>query len=155
MRTVLVYIDDADYGLDRLERLPQAGQQHWVLVACAPKMTHRIGKWVSHSSRENWRSKWADKLFGIVVPALQARGHRVTALVARSPLPQLAEELLLRYPDAQLEDLRRPKLLSQPMDLAHATAPVPAPAPVVTIKRRWNLPGAVAGLMGMAVVFSE
>jgi hypothetical protein len=54
--------------------MPAGGPTHWVLVACAPRMTHRISKWVSHSSRENWRAKWADKLFDQVVPPLQARG---------------------------------------------------------------------------------
>jgi hypothetical protein len=44
-------------------------------------MTHRISKWVSHSARENWRAKWADKLFAQVVPGC-ARGDAVTPVLA-------------------------------------------------------------------------
>jgi hypothetical protein len=80
-----------------------------VLVACAPRMTHRISKWVSHSSRENWRAKWADKLFDQVIPSLQARGDAVTPVLARGPLPELTRELMAEHPTASILDVRRPK----------------------------------------------
>ncbi|HZY15797.1 MAG TPA: hypothetical protein VFE74_04165, partial [Ramlibacter sp.] len=64
MDKVIVYLDDPAYAH---QQLPAGGTPtHWVLVACAPRMTHRVSKWVSHSARENWRVKWADKLFGQV-----------------------------------------------------------------------------------------
>ena len=87
MDKVIVYVDDAAYARQVLEPLAApatAGTIHWVLVACAPRMTHRISKWVSHSARENWRAKWADKLFAAALPLLQA-AHLVNIAVIDPP----------------------------------------------------------------------
>ena len=72
MEKIIVYLDDAAYAQQQLapmssRRQPTARRQatHWVLVACAPRMTRRISKWVSHSARENWRAQWAEKLFAV------------------------------------------------------------------------------------------
>jgi hypothetical protein len=107
MDKVIVYLDDPAYA--RQQMPPGAPPTHWVLVACAPRMTHRISKWVSHSSRENWRAKWADKLFGQVIPPLQARGDTVTPVLARGPLPELTRSLMAEHGTAQVIDVRRPK----------------------------------------------
>jgi hypothetical protein len=108
MQKVIVYIDDPAYAS---QRMPAGGDvpTHWLLVACAPRATHRISKWVSHSARENWRAKWADKLFGQVVPALRARGDAVTPILARGPLPELTRALMAEHGAAQVIDVRRPK----------------------------------------------
>ena len=108
MDKVIVYLDDPAYAR---QQMPAAGDgpTHWVLVACAPRMTHRISKWVSHSARENWRAKWADKLFDQVVPALHARGDAVTPLLARGPLPELTRALMAEHGTARVIDVRRPK----------------------------------------------
>jgi hypothetical protein len=107
MEKVIVYLDDAAYAR---AQLPAAGEStHWLLVACAPRMTHRISKWVSHSSRENWRAKWADKLFDQVVPPLRDRGDTVTPLLARGPLPELTRTLMAEHGSLRVIDARRPK----------------------------------------------
>ncbi|MDE2604317.1 MAG: hypothetical protein KGL68_00170 [Burkholderiales bacterium] len=108
MDKVIVYLDDPGYARQCMPRA-EAGPTHWVLVACAPRMTHRISKWVSHSARENWRTKWADKLFGQVVPHLQARGDTVTPVLARGPLPELTRSLMAEHGTARVLDVRRPK----------------------------------------------
>ena len=82
MNTTIVYLDDADYAVQQISPLRGQAGGHWILVGCAPRMTHRISKWVSHSARENWRSKWAEKLFGQTAPWLQAHGDTVTTLLA-------------------------------------------------------------------------
>ena len=87
----------------------EAGPTPWQLVACAPRMTHRISKWVSHSARENWRAKWAGKLFDQVVPVLQARGDTVTPILARGPLPELTRTLMAEHGTERVLDVRRPK----------------------------------------------
>src|SRR5689334_2793095 len=95
MHKVIVYLDDPAYAR---QQMPAAGgPTHWVLVACAPRMTHRISKWVSHSARENWRAKWADKLFGAVIPPLQERGDAVTPVLAKGPLPELTRLLMAEH----------------------------------------------------------
>ena len=107
MDKVIVYLDDAAYARQRLPG--NGGPTHWLLVACAPRMTHRISKWVSHSARENWRAKWADRLFEQVVPALQARGDTVTPILARGPLPELTRSLMAEHGTDHVVDVRRPK----------------------------------------------
>jgi hypothetical protein len=107
MNKVIVYLDDAAYAQAQLPAT--AEPTHWLLVACAPRMTHRISKWVSHSARENWRAKWADKLFDQVVPPLRERGDAVTPILAKGPLPELTRSLLAEHGSAPVIDARRPK----------------------------------------------
>jgi hypothetical protein len=112
MHKVIVYLDDPAYAR---QQMPAAGgPTHWVLVACAPRMTHRISKWVSHSARENWRAKWADKLFGAVIPGLQERGDAVTPVLAKGPLPELTRALMAEHGTEQVLDVRRPKAPDSP-----------------------------------------
>jgi len=158
MDKVIVYVDDAAYAQQILAPLAaraEAPGTHWVVVACAPRMTHRISKWVSHSARENWRAKWADKLFAQVLPWLRAGGSTVTTVLAKGPLPDLATELQAEHGNAQIVDARRPK--------QDATAPQPvaapaAAAPLVIRKpapRRWSLPGTLASLAALFLVVAE
>ena len=100
---VIVYVDDAAYAQQVLAPLcarEAIAPTQWVLVACAPRMTHRISKWVSHSARENWRTKWADKLFAQILPALRTPAHNVTTVVAKGPLAELTEQLQASQPAA-------------------------------------------------------
>jgi hypothetical protein len=106
MEKVIVFLDDAAYAQSHLPA--GAVPTHWLLVACAPRMTHRISKWVSHSARENWRAKWADKLFAQVVPPLQERGDTVTPILAKGPLPELTRALVAEHGDTRVIDARRP-----------------------------------------------
>lgn len=134
LHRVIVYVDDADHARQLLQPLcaqPSARATHWFVVACAPRMTYRISKWVSHSARENWRTKWADKLFAQVLPWLQAGGGGVTTVLAKGPLAELSEQLQAEHGAAQVVDARRPK--------AEVQTPARAPG-------RWSLPGTLAGL---------
>ncbi|MES2613365.1 MAG: hypothetical protein V4679_24145 [Pseudomonadota bacterium] len=151
MDKVIVYMDDAAHAQQILAPLfarGSAGNTHWVLVACAPRMTHRISKWVSHSARENWRAKWADKLFAQVVPSLRAHPDHITMVLAKGPLPELTDKLQadMGSTKAQVVDARRPKLDVAAPDAG--TAPVPAGG-------RWSLPGTLSSLLaslGLLVV---
>ncbi|QXZ08649.1 hypothetical protein KUF54_11280 [Comamonas sp. Y33R10-2] len=145
MNPIIVYVDDATYAQPMLEALAgssQAASSHWLLVACAPRMTHRVSKWVSHRARENWRGKWADKLFTAVMPVMTANGGKVTPVLAKGPLTELVAELQQEYGAAQIIDARRPK-----QEVAQA---VPAKQGQATTKgSRWNLPGTMAGIAAM------
>ena len=83
-----------------------------MLVACAPRITHRVSRFVSNRARENWRNKWADKLFEACAPALaQGSGLQVSTMLARGPLPDVLAQLqAVHGTAAQVVDLRRPKL---------------------------------------------
>ena len=141
VETIIAYVDDAA----RAQQLFQAmhsqqpnSPQHWVLVACAPRITHRVSKFASNRSRENWRSKWADRLFEECVPVLRAQGVRVTTVLARGPLPELLESLQAEYGShCQVLDLRRPKIVAEP--------PTPKVAPIAPLPLR-KLAGTLAGV---------
>lgn len=114
--TLIVYVDDAAHAQPLLASLASSldiGSTRWLLVACAPRITHRVSKWASHRTRENWRNQWADKLFAQLTPCLQnAQGQApadVTVLLARTPLPDLLTELQQSHGPAQVVDARRPK----------------------------------------------
>ena len=58
METIAVLINDAAHARHMLLPMRTAAEPtHWILVACAPRLTRRIGRWVSHSQREHWRER--------------------------------------------------------------------------------------------------
>ena len=115
MDKVIVYVDDAAHAQQILAPL-LAGNKgavgtQWVLVACAPRMTHRVSKWVSHRARENWRDNRSEKLFAQLLPWLQSGSPSpVTTVVAKGPLPELVTQLQAELGAARVVDARRPKL---------------------------------------------
>jgi hypothetical protein len=151
MERIIVYVDDAAYAEQQLTPMTSpaanAAPTHWVVVACAPRMTHRISKWVSHSARENWRAKWSDKLFGQVVPLLTARGDKVTPVLAKGPLSELTTRLLSEHGAARVLDARRPKF-GQDMEPVTKDQPEGGQA-------RWTVPGAVAGMGAILLLAAD
>ncbi|WP_225781868.1 hypothetical protein [Xenophilus sp. Marseille-Q4582] len=131
MERVILYVDDASHALAQLEQLRASGLQptHWVLAACAPRMTSRISKWVSHSARENWRVKWFARLQETLAPALQAEGAQFTAVLAQGPLLALTQQLLLAHGAARVIDLRRPKVGAALEPVQSPARPAAAPSP--------------------------
>jgi hypothetical protein len=117
----IVYLDDAQYAREQLNQLLRQPQvKRFVLVACAPRMTRRIGKWLSHSARENWRDKWCEKLFSQAVPMFRREDH-VFCEVATGPLPEYTEMILKDLGHATVIDARRPKF---GIDMPPVQAPV-------------------------------
>jgi len=152
MDKIIVYVDDGAHAQQQLAPMKSSTQgsshrTHWVLVACAPRMTHRISKWVSHSARENWRAKWADKLFSQIVPSLQASGDLVTVVLAKGPLPELTDQLKAEHGTTRVLDARRPKFGP---DLAPGTGE-PAPVP----RTRWDSRGTALGIGAMLLLGFE
>ncbi|MBK7549984.1 MAG: hypothetical protein IPI20_20285 [Rhodoferax sp.] len=75
----------------------------WVLVACAPRMTRHISKWVSHSLRElACQLERKKKLFAQIVPIFQGPG-RYGRNRGAGPLPTLTERLLTQHRSAVLD----------------------------------------------------
>jgi hypothetical protein len=151
MEKIILYVDDAAYAREFLARLsPEAvgtGARQWVLVACAPRMTHRISKWVSHSARENWRAKWFAKVQEQLLPALRLEGGQVTPVLAKGPLAELTRRLKLEHGAAQVIDARRPKI---GVDLEPVAPDVPSPG-----QSGWAVPGAVLGMGALLVLANE
>lgn len=108
-KKIAVLLDDAAHAQERLGcRVGSLQDARWILVACAPRMTHRASKWVSHGAREHWRGKWAAKLFAQMQPWLDQHGLDAEPHLARGPLQDLMQEL---SPD-EVIDARRPKMAS-------------------------------------------
>jgi len=150
MAPTILYVDDAAYANAHLAKLAPAtgAPRHWVLVACAPRMTHRISKWVSHSARENWRAKWFARLQGELLPVLQREGDTVTvAVLAKGPLTELTQTLRAEHGAGDVIDARRPKL---GVDME----PV-APGQKPPGQSGWTVPGAVAGMGALLMLANE
>ncbi|WP_431274783.1 hypothetical protein ACQ858_22840 [Variovorax ureilyticus] len=151
MEKIILYVDDPGHAREFLERMAASeadvGVCHWVLVACAPRMTHRISKWVSHSARENWRGKWFAKVQEQLLPLLQQQGSQVTPILAKGPLTELTKRLKLEHGTARVVDARRPKV---GVDL-EPVAPDPAPPG----QSSWALPGALLGMGALLMLAGE
>ena len=135
MDKIIVYVDDADHAQQLLAPLvanEPAHQRHWVLVACAPRMTHRVSKWVSHSPRESWRNKWADKLVEQVGAGAGLQPSQVTTVLAKIPLAELTGQLqsqtqqACRHP-ARVLDARKPRMGTEAQIGVNSSAERPSP----------------------------
>ncbi len=112
MDKLIVYVDDAHHAVSVLAPLlgvAGAAPRQWILVACAPRVTHHVSKWVTHSARQNWRGKWTDKLFAQLVPWLQGQGEQVLTCEGRNNLTLQTEDLLRAHGPARVIDARRPR----------------------------------------------
>lgn len=113
MDTTIVYVDEVAHALGMLAPLLQSGQAptptRWIVVGCAPRITHRVSKWVTHSARESWRGKWAEKVFEQIVPLLQNSGDPVITHLACGPLDAFTAALRARHGEGRLVDARRPR----------------------------------------------
>jgi pyridoxal/pyridoxine/pyridoxamine kinase len=151
MEKIIVYLDDASYAQQQLAPMTSAGapgaRTHWVLVACAPRMTQHISKFVTHSARQTWRAKWADKLFQQIAPHLTGRGDSVTTVLAKGPLQELTRKLSAEHATSRVLDARRPKF---GQDLQPVTA-----GQQTDRQERWSVPGAVLGMGAVLVLAAE
>ncbi len=135
-----------DAGADPEVSGSAANSTLWILVACPPRITKYISRWVTHSARNNWRLKWSEEQFSKIAPTLQARGGAVTTHVARGPLVEQTASLLAVHPTARVLDARLPRL-GQDMEPVTRNQPVQYD--------RWSLPGAVAGMGALLVLASD
>ena len=113
MENIIVYVDDAGYALQLLQPMRPADRSaratRWIVVGCAPRVTHHVSKFVTYSARDSWRRKWSDKVFGQVVPALQREGDDVVTLLAQGNLIAQTDALVKTHGVARVLDARRPK----------------------------------------------
>lgn len=150
MERVIVYVDDAAHAAEEVARLRAAGLRpdHWVLAACAPRMTSRVSKWVSHSARENWRAKWFARTQEALTPLLAQGGAQVTAVLAGGQLLALTQQLLLEHGAARVIDLRRPRVGAGAEPVQSTQAAQPGAAPVAKPRAGWG----ARGLLGLGTL---
>lgn len=151
MDKIAVFVDDAEHARRLLAPLLASGaaDMHWVIVGCAPRLTHRIGKWVSHSSREQWRERWLRSLRAELEPLFGANAPGPCEwLLARTPLDALVARLRVRLgADLRLLDARRPKL---GVDLPPLAASAGAAS-----RSRWATPVAVSSSLSLVLALTD
>jgi hypothetical protein len=113
MDNIIVYVDDAAYAAQMLQPMLCAdaarSSVRWLVVGCAPRVTHHASKWVTNSARESWRGKWASKVFATLQALLQQGGDTVITLLAEKTLCRQTDVLIKQYGVARVLDARRPK----------------------------------------------
>ncbi|MES2978078.1 MAG: hypothetical protein V4731_06625 [Pseudomonadota bacterium] len=112
MENIIVYVDDTAYARQLLQSMTAEGEAsptRWILLGCAPRMTHHASKWVTQRARESWRGKWAEKTFPELVPLLQKEGDHVMTRLAKPVLASQTQELIKELGTARVLDARRPK----------------------------------------------
>lgn len=130
MEKIIVYVDDAAFAREHVVQLldqartEPAGACHVILVACAPRMTQRISKWVSHSARENWRTRWFGKVMEELTPLLLCNGNTLKVVLAKGQLTDLTQQLRLEHGAARVVDARRPRIGVDMEPVAMGVAPV-------------------------------
>lgn len=110
MEKIAVFVNDAEHARHVLQ--PMLGRPtHWIVVACAPTLTRHIGRWVSHAARQQWVERWSNELFATLEPELRAvTGSRVEKMIARKPLAEMCDRLLVKQAPLRLLDARRPRV---------------------------------------------
>ena len=115
MNVKIVFIDDAAFALQRLKEHCSEDSGHWVLVACAPKITRRASRWGNRSTLDKWRNKWAKNLFeGLIPHSPLLQRARVSTHISEVSVQQMTAQLHAEHPQAQVLDGRRPKAISEP-----------------------------------------
>ncbi len=142
MDTLIVYIDESAHALKLLTPMLSPGTVRtpirWILVACTPRVTRHASKFVTSNARQSWRSKWADKAFGQIVPLLQARGDTVVTQIAQGPLSEFTDSLLARHEGSRVLDARRPKSGEDPQTVTRQQPQAPEGV--------WGCAAALAGV---------
>ena len=127
MNNVIVYLDEAAHAMHMLTPLLASGPTRtptrWIVLGCAPRITHSASKYVTNSTRQSWRGKWAAKVFSQIVPLLKGPSDVVITQVASGPLGDLTDALVAQYGVARVLDARRPK----PGQALYPVVPQPVP----------------------------
>ena len=133
METIAVFVNDAAHARHVLEPLLEGGRPtRWIVVACAPRLTRHIGRWVSNAARTQWRERWASELYAELEPELAADGSRVEKMLARRPLVEVSARLQAREAGVRLLDARAPRwgppdepiTVAQPAEQSRWVAPL-------------------------------
>ncbi len=144
MEKIALFVNEAAYARRILH--PMLGGEapvHWIVIAYAPTLSRHIGRWVSHSAREQWRQRWAAECFAEFEVELKANPRsKLEKILATRPPIEIVVRLEARLGKLRLLDARRPRLGKPDEPL---TARQPA-----TDRGSWSVPMALTtGLSSM------
>ena len=87
MENIIVVLDDATHALNQVLPMRKEGvRTHWILLACPPRLTRHISRWVNQGSRNAWRKRWAQDLLEKVQPAMTELGDTCELRLLNGPL---------------------------------------------------------------------
>ena len=143
-KTIAVFVNDADQAQAWLApMLKQHAGVQWVLVACAPRLTRRIGKFAAHANRQQWRREWCDRLFARLMPLVDSAPQTLRADAA---LQDVGQRLKRQHGDGlQLLDARRPRLGAEQEPLVPTLIPA----------NRWAVPVAVSSGLSVMLALAD
>lgn len=146
MRTIALFIDDAATARMALQPLIQSRDPgRVVLVACAPKLSRHVGRFVSNAGREQYRQRWARELFAELQPlwSMAPRGT-VETMIAKAPLEVIVQRMKV-HEGTQLVAI----------DARKAALEQAQASPAQLAARRWLIPAFVTTGLGIALAISE
>lgn len=146
MEKMMVVLDDVEYALQLMlpMRRPEA-RMEWVVLACPPRLTRHIGRWVNQASRKAWRERWLQEVRQRLNAQCLQEGDVLRVQVLEGGLQARVACLLKAHPTACLLDARRPRL---GQDLTPVT-----PGQPQTQHATWTLSGGAAA-MGVALILA-
>ena len=149
METIAVFVNEAGFARHVLQPMAQSqGPTQWVLVACPPKLTRHIGRWVSQAARDQWRERWAAELFAEIEGVLKLSScSKVEKLLAKRPLVGVSARLQSRLSGIRLLDARQTRLgkLDEPLTLNQPTSDA----------NRWACPMAVTTALTAVLALAD
>src|SRR5512139_3404050 len=149
MKTVALFIDDTEAARMALRPLLQSrADGRVVLVACAPKLSRHVGRFVSNAGREQYRQRWARDLFTELQPlwSMAPRGT-VETMVAKAP-PEVVVQRMKVHEGTDLVAIDARRTALEQARLSQAT-------PAQVAARRWLVPAFVTTGLGIALAISE
>ncbi len=149
MRTIALFIDDAAAARMALQPLIQSSDAvRVVLVACAPKLSRHVGRFVSNAGRDQYRQRWARDLFSELQPlwSTAPRGT-VETMIAKAPLEVIVQRMKV-HEGTELVAIDARKAALEQARMNQAT-------PVQLAARRWLVPAFITTGLGIALAISE
>ncbi len=111
METFIVYVNDADHAQRQVVPLLQdRSGDHWVLVACPPRLNRHSGRWVSQPALRRWKQEWARDNLRDLVALIEGRDNKASTRVAHGDLVAFTRQLRGELGAARILDARRPKV---------------------------------------------
>jgi hypothetical protein len=151
MEKIIVYVSDTAHALQTLapmcQKPPENTPTEWIVVACPPRLTRHISKWLTHSARLQWRDKWSAKVFADLTPMLSGAGNQVKTLTAQGSLVEMTDQLHKTHGVARVLDARLP-LVGQELQPVMKEQPISA-------TNRWVVPGAMVSMGTLMALASE
>lgn len=110
MQKIAVFVNDVAHAKQILQPMASnQGMTHWILVACPPRLTRHIGRWVSRSAQDQWMERWSAEIFPELESLLNQRsGNKVEKMLAKRPLTDVTKKLEQRLGNVSFLDARVP-----------------------------------------------